>query len=296
MADSKKLESFAKYSSLMKPLVSKFIAGNNIEEAIVPCEKLTEDGIQIALDFLGENTKSEEESENAVKSYINVLDNINSTKYPDRMNIAIKLTQCGLDLGDELAEKLYRKVLKHAKKSDTFVRIDMEGSAYTQRTINILEKVLKEYPNTGTVLQSYLYRTPDDAVKLTKLGSRIRIVKGAYLEPKEVAYSEKKDVDKSYIEISKYLMKNGNYPAIATHDESILYELLQFAKLEGIPKSAFELQMLYGIRKDLQYKYLHEGYNVRAYVPYGDSWYPYFTRRLAERPANLLFIMNNMFR
>ncbi len=296
IADSKRLEHFTTHSRITKPVVSKFIAANDLKTTLSICEELAEKNYLSALDYLGENSTTKKESKKAVTSYINILKGIDASKEKDSMNIAIKLTQCGLDISEEYAEGNYRKVLDQGKKNNIFVRVDMEGSKYTEQTIRMIENVYHEYPNTGTVLQSYLYRTTKDVVRLTKLGSRIRMVKGAYLEPKTIAYPNKRDVDKSYLETCKYLLRHGNYPAIATHDEEILSELIRYIHLQGIPKDAFEFQMLYGIRNDLQKKFIDDGYNVRAYVPYGDSWYPYFMRRLAERPANVAFILKNIFR
>ena len=216
--------------------------------------------------------------------------------FPEKLNISIKLTQCGFDLGDAYAEKNYREVLQTAAALDNFVRVDMESSAYTERTLKMVERVWREMPNTGTVLQSYLRRTDQDVKHVIEIGMRVRLVKGAYLEPASVAYPDKKHVDEAYVAEAKQLMARGKYPAIATHDESIIHELCRYVKTEQISKSRFEFQMLYGIRRDLQDKLLKDGYNVRIYVPFGDQWYPYFTRRLAERPANAFFILKSLFR
>jgi proline dehydrogenase len=212
------------------------------------------------------------------------------------LNISIKLTQCGLDQGFEFAEKNYREVLEVAKRNNNFVRIDMESSDYTQRTLDMIERVRIDYPNTGTVLQSYLYRNDADVETIIQWQARVRLVKGAYLEPATVAYQAKKDVDEAYVRQAKRLLDAANYPAIATQDEKIITELNRYVAEKGIPKERFEYQMLYGIRRDLQDKLVADGYNVRIYVPFGDSWYPYFTRRLAERPANMLFIMRAMLK
>jgi proline dehydrogenase len=195
-----------------------------------------------------------------------------------------------------VAEANYRRVLETACDSSNFVRVDMEGSDYTQRTIDIVRKVRQEFANTGTVLQSYLHRTDQDVELMVELQARVRIVKGAYLEPASVAYPEKSKVDEAFVRQAKRLVTAGFYPAIATHDEKIVLELKAFADKAGIDKSRFEFQMLYGIRRDLQESLNKEGYHVRVYVPFGDMWYPYFTRRLAERPANSLFILRSLFK
>jgi proline dehydrogenase len=212
------------------------------------------------------------------------------------LNISIKLTQCGLDQGEAFAEANYREVVRRAVETHTFVRIDMEASEYTERTVEIVERVFREFPNTGTVLQSYLRRTDDDVERMVGLGARVRLVKGAYLEPETVAYPDKPTVDAQFVKQGKRLLDAGNYPALATHDEAAIREFKAHAEREGIDKSRFEFQMLYGIRRDLQDSLRKEGYNVRVYVPFGDAWYPYFTRRLAERPANALFILKSLFK
>ncbi|HRF60796.1 MAG TPA: proline dehydrogenase family protein [Fimbriimonadaceae bacterium] len=292
----KPVERLVRRSFLFRPLVRRFIAGDTLEEAMTHAEKLAERGLATSLDYLGENTLNETEALAAKATYIAMLERIARSPHRDRINISIKLTQCGLDQGESFAERNFREVLTVAAKTDTFVRVDMESSDYTERTIAMIERVFPDHPNTGTVLQSYLYRTPDDAERLIRLGCRVRIVKGAYLEPETVAFKEKSRVDEAYIEIAKQLMSRGRYPAIATHDAKIIDALKAYAKAEGIDRSRFEFQMLYGIRRDLQDGLRDEGYPVRVYVPFGDMWYPYFTRRLAERPANAFFILKSLFK
>ncbi|RYG29519.1 proline dehydrogenase [bacterium] len=299
------VESLVRKSFLFRPLVTRFVAGDELAEAIVASEKILAAGQRITLDLLGENTHSPAEAEAAVATYIRMLESIdasptvqkwrNSPKGREPLNISIKLTQCGLDLGDEVAEKNYRRVLTRAAELDNFVRIDMEASAYTARTIEIVARVHEEFPNTGTVLQSYLYRTDEDVELVISRGLRTRLVKGAYLEPDEVAEPEKAKVDAAYVRQAKRLLEAGNYPAIATQDERIIRELNAFVKERGIDQSTFEYQFLYGIRRELQQELTRDGYNVRVYVPFGDAWYPYFTRRLAERPANAFFIAKSLF-
>lgn len=290
----KPVETLVRKSFLFRPLVSRFIAGDTLAEAMEASSKLIEKGLSVTLDYLGENTHSEAEALDAKAKYCEMLDVIQKSSHPDKINISIKLTQCGLDQGLEFAEKNYRDVLIAAQ--NIFVRIDMEASEYTERTVDMVSKVFRDHSNTGTVLQSYLRRSISDTEHMIQLGARVRVVKGAYLEPASVAFESKAEVDRKYVEMAKMLIERGNYPAIATHDEAIIDEVKKFASEKGIAKERFEFQMLYGIRRDLQDKLHAEGYPVRVYVPYGDMWYPYFTRRLAERPANGLFILKSLFK
>lgn len=283
-------------SRLFRGVVRRFIAGDTLEESLRVAESLAASGYLVTLDNLGENTSSEAEAIQAKNTYIEMLRRIAQSTHADRINISIKLTQCGLDQGDEFAERNYREVLGVAREVGNFVRVDMEASAYTQRTLDVVYRVLTDFKNTGTVLQSYLYRTTDDVEKAVSEGIRIRMVKGAYLEPETVAYKDKAETDRAYVAQSKRLMESGNYPAIATHDERIIEALRAFEAEKGLPRESFEFQMLFGIRRDLQQALRDAGYRVRVYVPYGDSWYPYFSRRLAERPANLLFILKSLFK
>lgn len=290
------VERIVRRSFLFRPLVKRFIAGDTLDEAMEAARPLCDKGFGISLDYLGENTKTREEALQACDQYRAILDAIAASSHPDKVNISIKLTQCGLDEGDEFAEENFRGVLTQATPNNTFVRVDMEASEYTERTIAMIERVFPDFKNTGTVLQSYLYRSLDDTERMITLGARIRVVKGAYLEPESVAFASKATVDEKYLEMAYRLMERGNYPAFATHDAEIINTINQYAKEKGIDKSRYEFQMLYGIRRDLQDSLLAEGYNVRVYIPYGDKWYPYFTRRLAERPANGLFILKSLFK
>jgi proline dehydrogenase len=304
------IEGTVRKSRLFRPLVSRFIAGNDLDEALKACEKLMEKHLMVTLDYLGENTHSVQEAAAATEIFIKMLERLavtppvlkfasaggHTNRAIEPLNISIKLTQCGLDLGDEVAEANYRKVLEVATKSDNFVRVDMEGSDYTERTMEIVLRAHQDFPQTGTVLQSYLYRTDDDVAKVIEHQLRVRLVKGAYLEPAAVAYPEKEKVDEAFVRQAKELLKHGNYPAIATHDAEIVATLKKFAQEENIAPDRFEFQMLYGIRRDLQEGLQAEGYKVRIYVPFGDQWYPYFTRRLAERPANALFILRSLLK
>lgn len=288
---------FMRESKMVKPLVHRFVAGESLEDALTAAEALAEQGFNVSLDLLGENVATELEAEAARDAYIEVIHRIAQSPHKDRINISIKLTALGFDQGDEVAERNYRALLTEAKPHNIFVRADMEGSAYTERTVEMVERVHTDFPGlTGTVLQAYLYRTESDLKNLASQNIRLRWVKGAYLEPPEVAFPLKATVDQKYLEGGKYILENGNYPAIASQDQTIIEQLKAYAKEKDIAPARFEWQMLYGIRRDLQQSLKDEGYNVRVYIPYGEAWYPYFTRRLAERPANLFFILKSFFR
>ena len=295
------VEKTVRGSKLFRPLVRRFIAGDTLDEALESARGLLAKGLMVTLDYLGENTRSEAEALAAKATYLRMLDRIAETDTPhsgpvESLNISIKLTQCGLDQGEAFAEANYREVVARAAESGGFVRIDMEASGYTARTVEIVERVFKDLPNTGTVLQSYLHRTDEDVERMIALGARVRLVKGAYLEPETVAHAAKAKVDEQFLKQGKRLLEAGTYPALATHDEAAIREFNAFAAANGIGKERFEYQMLYGIRRDLQESLREQGYNVRVYVPFGDAWYPYFTRRLAERPANALFIVKSLFK
>lgn len=281
---------------LFKGMVRRFIAGETSAEAIQVAEGLAKEGFLVSLDLLGENVSSADEAGQSREAYLDLVEHISSSPFVTSINISIKLTALGLDQGDDVAEHNYRELVQRAAQNDIFVRADMEGSDYTQRTIDMVAKVFRDLPNTGTVLQSYLHRTDSDLERLMALGCRIRLVKGAYLEPPTVAFQDKLKVDDQYDRQARKMVMRANYPAIATHDEHVINRLVNFAEQHEIPKDRFEWQMLYGIRRDLQRRLLDQGYNVRVYVPYGKAWYPYFTRRLAERPANLFFIAKSMFK
>lgn len=302
-------ERLVRKSFLFKPLVRRFIAGDQLEEALAASQVLIDKGLFVTLDYLGENTRSEAEAVAAKNTFIRMLNAIADSKCSrppkevplgggllEATNISIKLTQCGLDQGEEFAERNYREVLWSAAEKHNFVRVDMEASEYTERTIQMMDRVRRDFPNTGTVLQSYLHRTDEDVERMIEWQTRVRLVKGAYLEPSEVAIQDKSKVDEAYVKQAKRLLDAANYPAIATHDEKIIDELNKYVAEKGINKEKFEYQMLYGIRRDLQDRLRKDGFNVRIYVPFGDSWYPYFTRRLAERPANVFFILKSLFK
>ncbi|MGI4789639.1 MAG: proline dehydrogenase family protein [Janthinobacterium lividum] len=283
-------------NGMSKGMVQRFVAGETLDDAIAAAHRLKTQHIGTALDLLGENVGTEAEARASADAYIGVLTAVAAADLPAPY-ISIKLTALGLDLGDDLATANLRRVLTAAQSyPEAFVRVDMEGSAYTQRTLDIVRAAHRDFGNVGTVLQSYLRRTDDDLAQLIADGISVRLVKGAYAEPASVAYPDKADVDVAYARQMRELLMHGNHPAIASHDEAILREAKRFVREQRIKNTQFEFQMLLGIRRDLQESLAAEGYFVRAYVPFGVSWYPYFMRRLAERPANIGFILKNLIK
>ena len=286
---------WAEQSRSGQRLASRFVAGMTVEEAVAVCERVNAEGIAVSLDSLGESVTVEAEAHAAAEIYHRVLDAIAAKQL--NANVSLKLSQMGMDIDPALAETIVGEVVSHAARVGSFVRVDMEGSEYTEATIAMTERLYVQFPGSvGTVLQSYLFRTESDAERLLGQGIRIRLCKGAYKERPEVAFPAKADVDANYVKLMKRMAKSGVFCGIATHDEAIVNEMRQFVGEQGIAKSAFEFQMLYGIRRDLQRKLVREGFCVRVYVPFGTAWYPYFVRRLAERPANVVFLARNFFR
>ena len=281
---------------LTRAMAWRFVAGEDVDSALAAVRALAARRVMATLDHLGENVSSEAEAVAGTDAAIELLRRIEAAGL--RSHVSIKLTQLGLDLGDAFCEAQVRRVLDCAREYGNFVRIDMEGSAYTQRTLDLFYRLRRDYdPDTvGIVLQSYLYRTTADVEQAIASGSRVRLVKGAYNEPPEIAYPQKAQVDRAYRIQMEMLLARGRYPAIATQDERLIARAQGFAAAEGIDEHRFEFQMLYGVRRDLQYRLASEGYNVRCYVPYGTQWYPYFMRRLAERPANVVFILGQLLR
>lgn len=278
----------------------RFVAGMTVAEAVAAASQLNAEGIDVSLDSLGESVLQVSQAEASAAVYHQLLDAIESRKL--RANVSIKLTQAGMDIGGPtagpaLAERVVGEIVAHAAHTRNFVRIDMEGSEYTEATITMTERLHQRYPGAvGTVLQAYLFRTAQDADRLLAQGIRIRLCKGAYKEPAEIAFPAKSDVDANYCKLMKHLVSSPVFCGIATHDEVIIEELCRYAAEHSIDKRAFEFQMLYGVRRDLQRKLAAKGFGVRVYVPFGAEWYPYFMRRLAERPANVLFLAKNFFR
>ena len=290
------LKDFATKFKPFQKMTTRFVAGEDIETTIAAIRDLNAIGCTATFDHLNEGVKSETEMEGEVREYKQILKRIEETGI--RSNVSIKLTQFGLAITPELAYRNARAVVEEAARRRNFVRIDMEESAVTQVTIDIFKRLRAEFDldTVGIVLQSYLRRTRRDVEDILKIPARIRLCKGAYNEPPEVAFPDKKDVDENYVSCMKLLLASGVYHGIATHDERMIEATKTFAREQGIGKDRFEFQMLYGVRRDLQEKLAREGYPVRVYVPYGKTWYPYFMRRLAERPANVWFIMKNLFK
>jgi proline dehydrogenase len=294
------------YSRTLKTLASRygmsgtrafgrrFIAGETIEDAIAAVRQLQSQGLMCTLDYLGESVTSLAEADTATREYLQLIDAVDRAGV--ERNLSLKLTQLGLDVDRAICLDNLRKILTAAQLCNFFVRIDMESSAYTDSTLDIFETAWKlGHRNLGVVLQSCLYRTEKDFERVNALGARIRLVKGAYREPNSVAFQRKSDVDAAYMRLAKRLLSEGTYPAIATHDESILNDVKRFAAERSIPNDAYEFQMLYGIRRDLQNALRRDGYRVRVYVPFGREWFPYFMRRLGERPANVTFVVRSIF-
>lgn len=272
----------------------RFIAGENIEAAIVTIKELNKLGITATFDHLGESTTSKAEADADVREYLHLLERIQSTGVDS--NASVKLTQLGLDIDEAYCLENTRRIVAEAHGRGNFVRIDMEDSSKTDATLRIFKQLFHEFGNVGIVLQSYLYRTEKDVDEVLAMGARIRLCKGAYQEPPEVAFPEKADVDANYIKLMQKLLKSGIYHGIATHDMRMIRATQEFAAREGISKERFEFQMLYGVRRDLMIQLAQEGYRIRTYVPYGKFWYPYFMRRLAERPANVWFVLKNLLK
>ena len=296
LSNQQRIFKFVRNNRLAKKFAHRFVAGEDLDGAVTAVRALNARGITASLDLLGESVHNETEARDTGREYLRILDRIEREKL--QCNVSLKLTAMGLDISEDLCVAVTQSVLERARQYDTFVRLDMEGSAYTERTLRLFEDRL--YPsykeNVGIVLQSYLYRTFDDVQRANRLRARVRICKGAYQEPATVAYPEKKDVDANYVKCMQALMLEGNYPGIATHDEAIIAEAKRFAKEKGIASDRYEFQMLYGVRRDLQDQLVREGYRMRVYVPFGTQWYPYLMRRLAERPANLAFITGSVMR
>jgi proline dehydrogenase len=290
------LKEFAARFSLFKKLTTRFIAGETTDEAVAAIREINGRGCSASFDHLNESVSNVAATEAEVEEYLHVLELIDSAKI--NSNVSIKLTQFGLEIDPELAYRNARRIVEEAKRRGNFVRVDMEGSNVTQITIDIFKRLRSEFElnDVGIVIQSYLYRTEEDARALLKIPARIRLCKGAYDEPAEVAYPEKKDVDANYVRVMQMLLSSGTYHGIATHDPKMIDATIDFVQREGIAKDAFEFQMLYGIRRDLQEQLARDGWGMRVYVPYGKHWYPYFMRRLAERPANIWFVMKNLLK
>ncbi len=297
LSRNRSLRRFSEQSLLGRKMSSRFVAGLTIEDALRVAAAVEQQGMFVTLDSLGESVTSEQEARAAAAIYHKLLDEIAARNL--KANVSLKLSQMGLDLSPALAESIVTELVDHARQTHNFVRVDMEGSEHTQVTLDLVHKLndRQEFKgHVGIVVQAYLHRTRADVEELIRRGIRIRLCKGAYKEPAGIAFPDKADVDKSYVQLGKLLLDSPIYHGLATHDEKMVDAAKAYAKERGIPPSRFEFQMLYGIRRDLQQRLVKEGYNVRVYVPFGSEWYPYFMRRLAERPANVFFLMKNFFR
>ena len=302
LSQNRNLRSFSERSSLGRKLSSRFVAGMSVDDVLAVCERVNREGIAATLDSLGESVTTEAEAQRSADIYHQLLDAIEARKLD--ANVSVKLSQVGMDFDPALAERIVGEMVAHAAQVHSFVRIDMEGSPYTEATIAMTERLARKYPGAvGTVLQAYLYRTASDTDRLLGEGIRIRLCKGAYKEGAEVAFPAKADVDANYVTLMKRMVTfrnaqsgKGVFCGIATHDEAIVDKMRAFVSENKIDKGDFEFQMLYGVRRDLQRRLAAEGHGVRVYIPFGPEWYPYFMRRLAERPANVLFLVKNFFK
>jgi len=297
LSHNRPLRTFSEHSSLGNKLSSRFVAGLEIDDALRVAEQVNRQGMLVTLDSLGESVTTEAEAMRSADVYHRLLDEIAARKL--KSNISVKLTQMGLTQDPALAERIAANLTQHARATGNFVRIDMEDSSLTQITMDIVRRIhaqLDMADAVGIVIQSYLFRSQSDIEQLIADGIRVRLCKGAYKEPPEVAFPSKADVDANYIKLANLLLQSPIYHGLATHDENMIAAAKSFAAAHNIPPSHFEFQMLFGVRRDLQRKLVAEGYNVRVYVPFGREWYPYFMRRLAERPANVFFIAKQLLR
>lgn len=292
LSESKRLAPLMMKNPVSRRVARRFVAGDNLDDAVAAARAINQARQTASLDMLGENVTDEASARRSAENYLAIFDRIAQERL--EANVSLKLTQLGLDLGTELCEELVGKIVTHAARYSNFVRVDMEGSPYTERTIGVVKRVRAQHENVGTVMQAYLYRTEQDVRELLEIGCRIRLCKGAYNEPPSVAFPQKSEVDANYVKLMKILLPSGIYHGIATHDPAMLQATKEFAREKKIDRGQFEFQMLYGIRTDLQKQLVREGYRLRIYIPYGTDWFPYFMRRLAERPANLTFFLRSL--
>jgi proline dehydrogenase len=297
LSESRSLRAVAEKSSFGRRISTRFVAGTQVQDVLRATRLINDAGASVSIDNLGENVTNVDEARASAALYHQLLDEIAHLGL--KANISLKLTHMGLDIDENLARELVCGLVAKAASLKSFVRVDMEGSPYTQRTLDFVDELHRMPGNggvVGTVIQSYLYRSEKDVESLLAEGIRIRLCKGAYKEPPDIAFQKKSEVDANYVKLMKILMKSGIYHGLATHDEAIIHQAEAFAIREKIPRDSFEFQMLHGIRRDLQHRLVHEGWGMRVYIPFGTEWYPYFMRRLAERPANVFFILKNLFR
>lgn len=294
VADLPPVHRLFKGNRYARRLVDRFVAGDTLDSALPVARGLATEGITVTLDLLGENVSTIEEAAAAVSSYIDILHQMKANDLEP--NISVKLTMLGLDLGDNVARENMIRILEAAREVGGFVRIDMEGSNYTTRTMEIFGQLHDRFPEqVGIVIQSYLHRAGSDVVDMINRGARVRLVKGAYAEPESVAIQSRAENDENYERLMKHLLDKGNYPAIATHDPALIEATIAYARAKAISADRFEFQMLYGVRRNEQLRLKRAGYGMRVYVPYGTEWYPYFTRRIAERPSNAFFVLRQLF-
>jgi proline dehydrogenase len=297
LSTNQPLRRFSESSSVGRKLSSRFVAGLEVEDALRTAERLNKQGLTATLDSLGESVSTEAEARQSAEVYHRLLDAIAAQKL--NANISVKLTQMGLELSPELAYTIAAGLTEHARATGNFVRIDMEGSHLTQVTLDLVHHLhaREEYrAHIGIVIQAYLFRSEADIQQLVAEGIRVRLCKGAYQEPPAIAFAKKTDTDTNYVRLAGILLSSSIYHGLATHDEAMIEAAKNYARNQGIPPDHFEFQMLYGVRRDLQRRLVREGYNVRVYIPFGREWYPYFMRRLAERPANVFFLAKNLLR
>jgi proline dehydrogenase len=297
LSESGSLRAIAEKSAIGRRISTRFVAGTQVEDVLRATKAINQAGATVSIDNLGENVTNVEEARESAGLYHQLLDDI--ARLGLKANISLKLTHMGLDIDEKLARELVAGLVAKAASLKSFVRVDMEGSPYTQRTLDFVHELHRMPGNrgvVGTVIQSYLHRSEQDVNDLLAQGIRIRLCKGAYKEPPEIAFQKKSEVDANYVKLMKIVMKSGIYHGLATHDEAIIKESKAFATREKIARDSFEFQMLHGIRRDLQQQLVREGWGMRVYIPFGTEWYPYFMRRLAERPANVFFIVKNFFR
>ena len=294
LSQNRSMRRWMESSAVARTLTSRFIAGLRLEDGLELAKTLADQGIQTALDHLGENVATAEEAKAAGASALHALSEL--TQLGIGGTVAIKLTQLGLDLSLEECLGNLEPIAALAKQSGTRVEVDMESTMYTERTLQIVEAIHMRHGSIRAVIQAYLYRSESDINRLNRLGIPVRLCKGAYNEPVDLAISEKQEVDKAFVRLMRILIKEGKFPAIATHDPAILQQTVRFTKEIKLSPTDFEFEMLYGVRRDLQQQIRQQGFNLRLYVPYGEAWYPYFMRRLAERPANVWFLLRNLLR
>jgi proline dehydrogenase len=294
LSESKGFAHWVTTNGTTRRMSHRFVAGETLDEAIEAARQCNRAGMLVSLDCLGENVATTADAQKARDTYLEIYDRIAGEKL--NANVSCKLSQLGLDLSVEFCEGLVLSIAERATAYDSFLRIDMESSVYTQRTVELVKRVRAQTPAVGAVIQSYLYRSESDIQDLLSYGCRIRLCKGAYQEPAEVAYPRKRDVDGNFVQLVRLLLSSGFYHGIATHDPRMIAETIRAAAEKKISKDDFEFQMLYGVRTDLQRQLVSDGYRLRIYVPFGREWFPYFMRRLAERPANLSFFVRNFLR